>query len=95
MIEGVMVFGICIFLGIAVIFIKLPKRISLRLLYHHIWVDVGVTIFTLWIHFGTITGLMSATVAGLCCSAATSSGKWCFGYIKRGRYYRGLIDLGA
>ena len=93
MLEAALVFGIVIFAGIALILAKLPTRTALILLGHHIWLDLVVTIVTLWIHWGTMTGLMSAAIAGLMCSFATAGARRVFGYIRSGVYYPGMLHL--
>lgn len=94
MLESVIIFGIAIFAGVALILAKLPLRWTLRVLGHHVWFDVFVTALVLWIHWGTMVGLLSASVAGLVCSLCTSSARWIWGYIEKGQYRPGrLFDL--
>lgn len=93
MVSAALTFGVIIFAGLALILVKLPRRTSLWLLGHGTWVDVSVSVITLCIHWGTMTGLMSAAVAGLCCALATSLGKYLFGYIKKNRYYPGVYTI--
>ena len=93
MLEAVLVFGAVIFVGVAAVFIKLPLKWSLWLLGHHVATDVGVTVLVLVLHWGTITGLMSATVAGLICSVTTSVGRCLYGYRLGNFYYPGHYDL--
>lgn len=85
--------GFIIFAGIAFILIKLPRRMSLWLLGHSAWLDAAVTILTLAVHWGTMTGIMAASMAGLMCALATWGGRKLFGYIKNGCYYRGLFRV--
>ena len=85
--------GLAIFLGLVFIFIKLKRRTMLRLLRHDMAIDVAVTLLTLAIHWGTFSGVMAATFAGLLTSAGTTVAKRCFGYIKRGQYTPGLLRL--
>ena len=56
-------------------------------------IDVVVTAVTLVIHFGTFSGVMAATVAGLMTSVATSTAKRLFGYIRGNSYYPGVYRL--
>jgi nucleoside permease NupC len=94
MIEASLVFGLVIFAGILLILAKLPRHMSLRLLHHHTLVDIGVTALALWIHWGTMTGLMAAAVAGMCCSLATSGARHLFGWIDGdGLYHRGWFSV--
>ena len=85
--------GIVIFLSLAFVFIKLKRRTMLRLLRYDMAIDLAVTVLALAIHWGTFSGVMAATLAGLLCSLGTSAAKRVFGYIEGGRYHTGLIRL--
>jgi hypothetical protein len=56
-------------------------------------IDVGVTLLTLAIHWGTFSGVMAATFAGLLCSIGTSLAKKVVGYIDGDVYVPDLIRL--
>ena len=85
--------GFAIFLGLVFIFIKLPRRTMLRWLRYDILLDLAVTMIVLVVHFGTFSGVMAATFAGLLTSVGTSLAKRVFGYIKGDQYFHGLIRL--
>ena len=85
--------GLAIFLGLVLIFIKLKRRTMLRLLRYDMAIDVVVTLLTLVIHFGTFSGVMAATFAGLLTSIGTSLAKRAFGYIQGDQYFPGFIRL--
>ena len=85
--------GFMIFLGSFLLLIKLPRRLMLRCLKHDLLIDVAVTVIVLLIHFGTFSGVMAATVAGLLTSLATSGMKRLFGYIDGNTYHVGRIRL--
>ena len=70
-----------------------PRRMMLRCLKHDLAIDILVTIIVLIIHFGTFSGVMAATVAGLLMSMATSALKRTVGYIDGDNYYPGRIRL--
>jgi hypothetical protein len=76
MLEAAFAFGLVIFIGLAFLFVKMPRWLTFWCLRHHLLLDLVVFGVALWIHWGTMTGLMSATIAGLCCSMATSFGRW-------------------
>lgn len=78
--------GFMIFLGVALILAKLPRRMMLKALKHDLAIDIAVSALTLMIHWGSLAGVMGATVAGLLTSLATSGLKQMFGYID-GNYY--------
>lgn len=85
--------GFTIFLGVALILAKLPRRLMLKALKHDLAIDLIVTVLTLLIHWGTFSGVMAATVAGLMTSLATSGLKQLFGYIDGNLYHVGRIRL--
>ena len=85
--------GLAIFLGLVFIFIKLPRRTMLRWLRYDILLDLAVTLIVLVVHFGTFSGVMAATFAGLLTSVGTSLAKRLFGYIQGDQYFPGLIRL--
>lgn len=85
--------GLTIFLGVALLLVKLPRRIMLRLLKHDLLLDLAVTTLVLAIHWGTFSGVMAATIAGLLTSLTTSSLKRLVGYIDDNSYYPGRIRL--
>ena len=85
--------GLMIFLGLALILAKLPRRSMLRALKYDLLIDVTVSLLVLVIHYGTFSGVMAATVAGLMTSIATSGLKRIFGYIDGNCYYVGRIRL--
>jgi hypothetical protein len=85
--------GVIIFVGLLLLFIKLPRRQALRLLGRPLLLDVTVSILTLALHWGTFTGVMAAAVAGLMCSGFTAAGRWLFGWIDRSGYHRGIVAI--
>lgn len=91
MLEAVLVFGVVIFVGLFMVFVKLSVVTRAKLLGHPLALDLAVTSATLMMHWGTMTGLMSATMAGIICALATSAGRSLFGYIEHDAFHPGLI----
>ena len=85
--------GLAVFLGISLLFIKLRRRTLLWLLGHDLVVDLAVTLITLFLHWGSFSGVMAATVAGLLTSIATSTAKRVFGHVRGNHYVPGLVRL--
>ena len=83
--------GVIIFLGMLLLGIKLPKKVSLKLLGRPLALDLGVSVLAYVMHYGTFSGIMAAAVAGLMCSGFTSCARYAFGYIKDNRYHPGKI----
>lgn len=83
--------GVIIFLGMLLLGIKLPKKVSLKLLGRPFALDLGVSVLAYIMHYGTFSGVMAAAVAGLMCSGFTSAARYAFGYIKDKQYHKGRI----
>lgn len=85
LIEAVILFGLLSALFEALILMKVSPRIRLRLLGSPLLVTIThfvVIIFNLIVHFGTITGTMSAIVAGLASFAVIPLTRAYSGYIR-------------
>jgi nucleoside permease NupC len=82
-----------VFLGLALILAKLPRRLLLKALNHTLAIDLLVSSLTLLIHWGTFSGVMAATVAGLLTSLATSGAKRLFGHMQGNRYFPGVFHI--
>jgi hypothetical protein len=91
MTEAALTFGVVIFLGIFFVMLKLPLRQLRWLLGHHIMLDISVTVFALAIHWGTMTGLMAAAIAGMITSIMTVLGRWAVGYREGEVTVRGVL----
>jgi len=85
--------GIFVFSGVLLLLIKLPKRWLLVCLGHDLVLDVLVSVVAFALHFGTFSGVMAATIAGLLMSLATSAMKRTFGFIRAGVYTPGFVNL--
>jgi hypothetical protein len=85
--------GLAVFIGVALLLVKLPRRMMLRALKHDLAIDVTVSVLVLLIHWGTFSGVMAATIAGLLTSVATSGAKRLVGYIDGGVYYPGIFNF--
>jgi hypothetical protein len=85
--------GFTVFLGVGLLLAKLPRRTMLRVLKYDLMLDVAVTLLVLLIHWGTFSGVMTATVAGLLTSLATSAVKRWIGYVDGDFYHPGRLRL--
>ena len=85
--------GLTVFAGVLLILVKLPRRVMLRALKYDLALDLAVSALTLLIHWGTFSGVMAATIAGLLTSIATSAMKRLVGYADAKHYYPGRIRL--
>ena len=85
--------GFMIFLGVGLIFAKLPRRTMLRALKHDLKIDLAVSFLVLVIHWGTFSGVMAAAVAGLMCSGFTFVARRLFGWIDARGYHPGAFPV--
>jgi hypothetical protein len=85
--------GVIVFVGLLLLFIKLPRRAALRLLAYPLVLDLVVSVIAYILHWGTFTGVMAAAVAGLMCSGFTATGRWLFGYLEGNTYRPGIITV--
>jgi hypothetical protein len=83
--------GAIIFVGLLLLFMKLPRRWVLRLLGYPLFLDLVVAILAYALHWGTFSGVMAAAVAGLMCSGFTALGRVLFGYIRDDVYHPGMF----
>jgi len=85
--------GVLIFMGFLLLAWKLPLGLKLRLLAFPFTIDLVASFAAYVIHWGTFTGVMAAAVAGLMVSSCTSISRWMFGYIEKGAYQPGIVNL--
>ena len=83
--------GFVVFAAGALILAKFQRRWLLRALNHDLALDLAVSGLTYTLHWGTFSGLMAATVAGLLNSLATGAAKRLIGYIDGNTYYPGVF----
>lgn len=76
MLEATFTFGLVIFTGAFMLSLAMPRWLRIAMLRHHLATSLLVTGLALAIHWGTMTGLMAATVCGLMTSLACFVGRW-------------------
>lgn len=81
--------GIIVALGLIVTFCKLSWRNKLRMLSYPLLMDLAVFALLCFLHWGTYSGVMVATVGALTCSLLLAAGRWAFGYMAKGQYIPG------
>lgn len=87
------ILGFAVFFAVLLLMIKLPHQTLLRMLHYDLLMDFGVTALVLALHWGSFTGVMAATIAGLLTSLATSGAKRLFGHVQSNKYHPGFIRL--
>lgn len=83
--------GAIIFVGLLLLALKLPSRVTLRALGRPFALDISVSVLAFVMHFGTFSGVMAAAVAGLMTSGFTSLARYAVGYVKAGQYTPGKL----
>jgi hypothetical protein len=87
--------GVIIFLGLLLLFVKLPRRIARRLLGRPLALDLAVSAAAYALHWGTFTGVMAAAVAGLMCSGFTIFARVLIGYRKGNTVVPGIFGTAS
>jgi hypothetical protein len=83
--------GVIIFLGLVLLALKLPLKVTLRWLGVPFVLDLSASALAFIMHYGTFSGVMAAAVAGLMVSGFSSAARYAVGYIKDNNYYPGKI----
>lgn len=87
--------GIVVALGLLFTLVKMSWRWKMRLLSNPVIADIGIFSLLTFLHWGTFSGVMVATVGALACSAVLSAARWLYGYVKAGVYQPGKIDVSS
>jgi hypothetical protein len=78
--------GIFIALGLTFIWFKLEWKLRLWMNSNPVKLDVVIFTLLTFLHWGTFSGVMAATIGALACSAMLSLARWAYGYnIKDGK----------
>lgn len=85
--------GIVVALGLIVMIARLPWRYKLWITSHPLAVDVSVFALLNLLHWGSYTGLMVAASSALFCSLVLSFSRRVIGFVDKGRYIRGFMDV--
>ena len=85
--------GIIVGLGLIVTFVKMSWRWKMKMLSYPVAMDLIVFIALLFLHWGSFSGVMVATIGALFCSMTLSVGRWMFGHVDKGVYTPGLRNV--
>ena len=85
--------GIVVGLGLLVMFWKMGWRKRMWMLSNPLFMDIIIFVALTAIHWGTFSGLMVAAVGALFCSVTLSIGRFVFGYVEKGEYHPGIVDI--
>lgn len=94
MIEAVVFFGMINVIFEFVVLSMLPPRMRLRLLGNkgaQTITHFAVMVFVLWVHWGTVSGTMSAFFSFIISMFTVLIAKNIFGYIKDGVFHRRIV----
>lgn len=83
------VVGIALLLSLS----KMSWPWKLRVLSSPFVVDALIFIGLLFLHWGTFSGVMVATVGAMMCSLVLTMGRWAVGYMSGGKYVAGKFDM--
>lgn len=87
--------GLFVAAGLLIILVKCSWKWRMRMLSNPVFMDVLIFVMLTFLHWGTFSGVMVATIGALACSCVLSIGRWMFGYMLNGTYVPGRFDVGA
>ena len=85
--------GTLVFLSLAVLVWRLPRKTMLWLFGHPAWLEIPFGFIAYVLHYGTFSGMMAAATAAILCFAFTQFGRFLVGYTHNGVYTPGLVEL--
>lgn len=85
--------GVIVALGLIFTFFKLSWRTRLVMLGYPLAMDLIVFVLLNILHWGTFSGMMVAATGALVCSALISIGRKTVGYIEKGSYFPGYLNV--
>lgn len=85
--------GIVVGLGLLVTLVKLNWKWRMKMLSNPVAMDLIVFVLLCFLHWGTYSGVMVATVGALFCSIVLSIARKCIGYIGANGYVPGIWNV--
>ena len=85
--------GIVVFMGLAVLYVRLGTKGRLVINSNPLVIDVIVFVGLNWMHWGTFAGGMVAATGALFASIFISITRRWHGYVVTGKYVRGWKDI--
>jgi hypothetical protein len=85
--------GGIVFLSLAVLMWRLPRKTMLWFFGHPAWLEVPFSGAVYLLHYGTFSGMISAATAACLCFCFVQMGRWLVGYTTDGKYVPGYLTL--
>lgn len=85
--------GFCVGLGLLVIMFKANWKWRMLMLSNPVKMDIIVFAVLTFLHWGTFSGVMAATIGALMVSLILSVGRKAYGYKVGNTYVRGMVDV--
>ena len=85
--------GLVVALGLLVVLAKLPWRWKMKIISNPVIADLCIFCIMCFLHWGTFSGVMVATVGALACSLVLSAARKLYGHIANNRYYPGVFNI--
>lgn len=86
--------GFVVGLGLIIIMFKANWHWRMKMLSNPVKMDIAVFAVLTFLHWGTYSGVMAATIGALMVSLILSAGRKLWGYTSNGKYVRGMYDIG-
>ena len=85
--------GGIVFLSLAVLMWRMPRKTMLWFFGHPAWLEVPFSAAVYLLHYGTFSGMISAATAACMCFCFVQAGRWLVGYTTAGKYVPGYLSL--
>ena len=85
--------GFLVALGLLFTMAKLSWPRKMWMISHPLTMDIGIAVLLLFLHWGTFSGVMAATVGAMFCSMTLAIMKWLVGHVENGRYFPGVFNI--
>ena len=76
--------GIIVGIGLLVTLVKMNWRWRMRMLSNPILLDVMIFVLLMFLHWGTFSGVMVATIGAITCSLVLSGARKMYGHVENG-----------
>lgn len=87
--------GIMVGMGLLVSLVKMNWKWRMHLLSNPLMMDAIIFTALLFLHWGTFSGVMAATIGAMTCSLTLSGARWLYGHIEAGTYVPGYFDVSS
>lgn len=87
--------GIVVGIALLMTLAKSPWPWKMRILSNPLLMDCIIFAVLCFLHWGTFSGVMVATIGAMSCSLVLSAARWLYGYVVDETYKPGYFDVSS